>query len=276
MSSTQTLPVAVIQMKCAVGGVSALNENLQKAESLIEQAVLQGAKWVVLPEAFDFGYELRSEVLNELPEATPTRDSLQAWAKRWDIHLFAGILEREGDVIHNRLLAVAPHKLPQQYSKIHLFCSAPTWENQAFKAGETPVAVDTPWGRVGLMICYDLRFPELARQYFLAHCDFIVVSSAWGLARRQHFKTLTSARAIENQCFILSADQVGTAESQLSFAGASAIYDPQGETLGMSEEGVDQVVFAQLDMSQRHQTQKFMDCLGHRRPEVYQQPVRVL
>ncbi len=256
-------------MRCHTGP-DALKKNHAKAFSLLSEAVKQKAKLVVLPEAFNYGYELKQEALDLIPKDSESLPLLQSFAQDYGIYLFAGVLEREGDLIYNRLYAINPKGLILgYYTKIHLFCSAPTWENKSFTAGDTPAIVQTEYGPMGLMICYDLRFPELARNYALKGCEIIVMASAWGKARQEHFKTLTRARTIENQIFMISSDQVGEAESKLQFAGASGIFDPLGQALIQNDDGEDVVLVAEINQSVLLKTREFMDCFSHRVTKAY-------
>ncbi|MFN3453657.1 MAG: nitrilase-related carbon-nitrogen hydrolase, partial [Pseudobdellovibrio sp.] len=261
--------VAALQMKCAIGENS-LSQNLSKAEKMMDEARLQGAKLIVLPEAFNYGYNLNKNELLESVENEVTHRFLKNYSQKHNLTILAGVLEKEADLIFNKTLVYEQGVLKAQYKKIHLFKMAGLSEADVFAEGDKAVIFNSEFGRLGFLICYDLRFPELARALALEGGQMLVVSSAWGYARREHFKILKKSRAIENQVFIISADQVGEcAERSLRFAGSSMILDPLGQVLVEADDLEEKVVLAEIDLNQIQNVKANMDCFNHRRPEVY-------
>lgn len=268
MTSKANFSVAAVQMASETGE-SALNKNLEKAHGFLKEAAQQGARLIVLPEAFNYGYQLEPELLKQVTPADGTTDFLKTFAQDHQVYLSAGILERENDQIFNRSITVAPSGAVKKYTKVHLFASAPTWEDKVFVGGKTRQTMTTELGQLGFLICYDLRFPEIARALALEGSNIFVISSAWGYARGEHFEALAKARAIENQVFLISADQVGQTREGLRFAGRSSIIDPLGNLLARADSEQETVLVAEIKPEVQAQAKEFMNCFAHRIPEAY-------
>jgi D-glycero-beta-D-manno-heptose 1-phosphate adenylyltransferase len=186
---------------------------------------------VVLPELWATGFAYDS--LPELARQTPALLSeLQKLAARHRIHL-AGSLPEEaavenGVVFHNTLFITAPEGTLGRYRKQRLF--APMAEDRFFSAGDNPQAIDTSFGRAGALVCYDLRFPELARHQAAQGAEILLISAQWPLVRLAHWRTLVQARAIENQAYIIACNRCGTTDDT-EFGGHSLIVAPDGVIL---------------------------------------------
>ena len=129
------------------------------------------------------------------------------------------------------------------------------------------MTADTALGRMGLMICYDLRFPELARTLALSGARILIVPAQWPKARAMHWQTLLRARAIENQVFIIGANRTGSDED-LSFPGLSAIIDPWGQVLAEAKDK-DGIILAELDMNRVTQAREQIPVMTDRRNDIY-------
>jgi predicted amidohydrolase len=140
-------------------------------------------------------------------------------------------------------------------------------EEKYLTPGEEPVIVDLPWGRSGLAICYDLRFPELMRGYALGGVRLILIPAEWPHPRRAHWRTLLRARAIENQCFVVACNRVGTTGST-TFFGSSAVIDPWGETLVEAGE-VETLLTVTIDTDLVEAVRRKIPVFADRRPELY-------
>lgn len=237
--------------------------NWEKMETLVRPVE---ADLVVLPELWHSGYDLAhagkyAEQENEILER------LGDIARSKGIYFFAGsLLHRTARGIENSQAVFSPQgELIARYGKLHLFRLM--HEDRYLTEGEQPVLVDTPWGKVGLAICYDFRFPELFRHYALLDARLIVVPAQWPQARELHWKTLLRARAIENQLFVAANNRVGKSDETV-FGGASALVDPWGETLaeGSDEEGV---FLADLDMSKVEEARSRIPILQDRRTDLF-------
>ncbi len=227
---------SVIQFDIKPGEV-AINEAL--AEEYIEKAVANGAAMVVLPELWNCGYQLTG-----LPElAQNMRGSsvrlLQKLAKKHRLFIFGGTIaeKKEGNYYNTMVVINAQGDIVAKYRKIHLFPYG-LEEEKYFAAGNDWALIETPWGKAGMMICYDLRFPELARNLVLRGARFLVLPAQWPLARLENWLVLVQARAVENQVFVLAANRTGRDESG-KYDGGSLIVSPWGDILarGCGEEG---------------------------------------
>jgi len=157
------------------------------------------------------------------------------------------------------------------YRKVHLF--SPNAEHRIHHPGEHPLVVDTSVGRMGVLVCYDLRFPELVRYYFYKGVEMLVVPAQWPEARSTHWRTLVRARAIENEVFVIGCNRTGQEHSLktgevLPFPGDSRIVDPMGEVLasGSGEQGT---VSAEIDLRKTRTMRRLLPVMKDQRPEVY-------
>lgn len=248
-------------------------ENLAVAGHLVDEAVAQGAQLVVLPEYFPIIGAVDADRVRA--RETFGFGPIQAWlaetAQRHGIWLFAGSLPLAAeslDKMRNASLVYNPAgECVERYDKVHLFGfrkGDEAYDEASFiEAGNRPVAVDTPFGRIALSICYDLRFPELYRT--LAPVDLILVPAAFTeTTGRAHWEILLRARAIENQCYLLAVGQGGTHESGRQTHGNSMIVDPWGEILDRKAKGPG-VVIADLDHQRIADIRESLPALAHRK-----------
>jgi nitrilase len=241
-AATPTLAVAGVQMVSATDPAA----NRAAAAGLIARAAEGGARVVVLPEYFCLlGRRDTDKVeLREAAGAGPLQDFLAEQAARHGIWLIGGtvpIATTRPTRVRNTCLVHGPDgRQVARYDKIHLFGfqrGAERFDESAtIEAGRTPVVIDIEGWRVGLSVCYDLRFPELYR--VLAPCDLIVVPSAFTHTTGQaHWEVLLRARAIENQCYVLAPAQGGLHENGRRTWGHSLLADPWGDLLQVLPEG---------------------------------------
>ncbi len=262
------LVCAVVQM---VSGPQ-WEENRQQAESLLQQAVAQGAQWVLLPENFAFmGLQDADKLaLAEEEGQGPIQTWLTEQAKGLGIWLLGGSIPLRAP--HGRctasLLGLDPTgRIRARYDKIHLFdvslADGESYcESKTIAPGLNPVTLDSPWGQWGLSICYDLRFPELYRSY--AGANFLAVPSAFTRQTGQaHWEVLLRARAIENQCFVLAANQGGRHANGRETWGHSMIIDPWGQVLAHWETGPG-LALANCSLTQLQQVRTSIPALQHR------------
>ena len=260
--------VAAVQMVSTTN----LAENLQVARSLIEEAAKQGANLVLLPEYFAIMARSNAERL-EAAEGYgngPIQDFLSATAKEYGIWLICGSLPlyaEAADRLYNALLVHDPQgNCIARYDKIHLFSfkKGKEYYNEGavIEAGEHPEAIDTPLGRIGLSICYDLRFPELYRA--LGIVDLIVVPAAFVETTGQaHWEILLRARAIENQCYVLAAAQGGLHENGRQTHGNSMLIDPWGTIVERRHKGPG-IVVGELCHEKIAEVRQDLPALKHR------------
>ncbi|MDR1646720.1 MAG: carbon-nitrogen hydrolase family protein [Zoogloeaceae bacterium] len=250
-----------------------VTENLVTAERLIAEAAQEGAQLAALPEFFPvFGAgNKRLIAAAETFGAGRIQDWARTTARRHGIWLIAGSLPLVGDTpthIRNSALAFDPAgECVARYDKIHLFAFARGVEHydeaETIQPGEFPVAFATPFGRVGLAICYDLRFPELFRA--LEQPDLIVLPAAFTeTTGRAHWEILLRARAIENQCWLLAVDQGGQHANRQHTHGNSMVIDPWGEIRARRDKGTG-LIMADLDPAHLVAARSALPALEHRR-----------
>ncbi|WDP89205.1 MAG: carbon-nitrogen family hydrolase [Desulfobacter sp.] len=219
---------AAVQFDIVNGNIEA---NLGTAFSYLEELADRGADLAVLPELFSCGFD--NENIAVHARRTPqTLARMAQFAGSRSMALAGTLPEAEGDRVYNTLYYIdRDGQVKGGYRKLHLFRL--TAEHEFYAPGDEVVFVDTGFGRIGLMICYDLRFPELARQLFLDGARLFIVSAQWPAPRVAHWQTLLRARAIENQSYMLCCNRTGS-DGALEFPGSSAIVGPSGETMGQA------------------------------------------
>lgn len=248
--------------------------NLATAARLIAAAADQGAQLAVLPEYFPIigGSDADRLAVRETPGHGPIQDFLAAQAQRHGLWLIGGSIPLWADdpaKLRNSCLVFDPAgRQVARYDKIHLFGftrGAEHYDEAAtIEAGAPdPVAFDTPFGRLGLGICYDLRFPELFRA--LAPLDLIVLPAAFTDTTGQaHWEILLRARAIENQCYLLASAQGGLHPTGRMTHGNSLIVDPWGEVLARIDKG-EGIIVADIDPARIADVRACLPALKHRR-----------
>jgi omega-amidase len=256
------LKLAVVQLELAEGACAA---NWRAAKSALEEAGAGEADLVVLPEMWLTGYAYRS--LGELAELTPeSLERVGALARKYGFFVAGSWAERGGDGhLYNTACIVGPDgRVRARYRKVHLF--GPMKEDRHFVRGRAVTVADLEIGRVGVALCYDLRFPELARKMALAGAELLLYPSQWPEVRLGHFQTLLAARAIENQVFTVGVNRAGRSGS-IQFGGGSTVVDPRGEVLAQlgGERGFAE---AELDLDQVAAARKNITYLAGRVREV--------
>ena len=261
--------VASIQM---ISGPD-VGPNLETAARLIAAAAADGAHLVALPEYFPLigaSDEARLAV-REQPGAGPMQDFLAEAARRHGIWLIGGSIplaaKDPGKLLNSCLVFDDRGRQVARYDKIHLFGftkGAEHYDEAATIApGHQVVAFDSPFGRIGLAICYDLRFPELFRA--MGPVDLIVLPAAFTeTTGRAHWETLLRTRAIENQCYLLASAQGGQHPTGRMTHGNSMIIDPWGDIVARMDKG-EGIVAAELDPARIAEVRTSLPALKHRK-----------
>lgn len=266
------MKIAAVQM---VSGVE-VAANLDQAARLIGEAAAQGARLVALPE--NFALMARDDATRlaaaENDGAGPIQDFLAAQARAHGLWLIGGsvpIKTRTPDKMRAACLVFdARGARVARYDKIHLFdvtlANGEHYrESSSIEPGDTPVVVDTPFGRLGLSICYDLRFPELYRRLLdLGAVTMVVPSAFTATTGRAHWEVLARARAIENLAYVIAPNQGGLHENGRETHGDSMIVSPWGEVLARRPQGAG-VVVAAFDPERLQQTRSQLPSIQHRR-----------
>ncbi len=207
--------------------------KLRQMASMIETRV----DLMIFSELTLTGFTMRSKRFAESLDG-PSVSFFRDLACTYHTHVFGGLIEKKDDGCHNCLVHLTPAgNLAAVYRKIHPFSFS--GENRFYNAGREPVITQIGVITVGMSICYDLRFPELFRNYGKARVEMIVNIANWPEARIAHWQTLLKARAIENQCFIVGVNRVGK-DKKNTYNGCSAVFHPLGEEMLLAEnrEGV--------------------------------------
>ncbi len=249
--------------------------NLDAAAALIARAAAAGARLVALPEYFCLMARRDEDKLAaaETPGDGPIQRFLAEQSRTHGLWVVGGTLPLRagaGARVRNSSLVYAPDgTLAARYDKMHLFAfdngREQFDEGRVLEAGPEPVALQAGPLRVGLSVCYDLRFPELYRALMQPPCDLLCVPSAFTYTTGQaHWELLLRARAVENQCVVLAPAQGGTHENGRRTWGHSMIVDPWGEVLAMQAEG-EGVVLAEVDARRRDVVRMQLPALRHRR-----------
>jgi len=251
--------------------------NLAEAEKLIKIAVQQEAELVVLPENFAImGMAETDKVkIAEEPGSGLLQDYLKELAIRHNIWLVGGTIplcsKESGKAFAACLLINPEGEVVARYDKIHLFdvtieaSNESYTESETISAGNNIVVVDTPFGRLGLAVCYDLRFPELFRAMVEQKMEICTLPSAFtSLTGKVHWESLLRSRAIENLSFMIAADQGGYHVGGRETHGDSMIVDPWGLVLNRLPHGTG-VVVANIDLAKLEHTRKMFPALEHQR-----------
>jgi predicted amidohydrolase len=264
--------VAVAQIEPRLGE---LDRNRELCLARLEEAAAQGCELLVLPECASSGYMFASaeEALpfaEEIPG--PFTTALQDACRRLGVHCVSGVLEREDDSLRNTAVLVGPEGLIGCYRKTHLpFLGV----DRFARAGDEAPVFDTSIGRIGIEICYDLRFPELTRALALRGAEIVAHPTNWPLAARSNADVLTRARAHENRIFLLTANRTGV-ERDGEFCGWSQICDVRGDRLVQAGEKGEALLVSEIDVAEAREKDIIpipgeyeMYLFGDRRPELY-------
>jgi predicted amidohydrolase len=250
--------------------------NLEACLSRLEGAAAAGCELVVLPECAMSGYMFGSEeeaarFAESIPG--PSVEALERACALLGLHCVAGLLERDGSRLRNSAVLVGTEGLVGRYRKTHLpFLGVDRFVSPG---DEPPEVFETPLGRIGIEICYDLRFPELTRTLALRGAEVVVHPTNWPAAVRPLADFLTRARAAENRVFLLTANRVGR-EGGVEFFGKSQVVNPSGTRLVEAGEDREELVVAEIDPAEAREKDRAivpgeyeLHLFGDRRPELY-------
>ena len=258
--------VALAQIVCDVGNVAA---NCNTLRRLARQASEEGCDAVVFPEMADTGYDM-----NTIVEKASTWDSgplqlLQELASQLGIWIVCGLSEREQGDVYNAVAVVDRNgQLAARHRKAHLFTAI--GEERFLKRGDSLTLATIEGMQWGVMVCYDLRFPEMARSLALKGAEVIVVPSAFPFPRINHWCIMLASRAIENQLYVVGANRAGV-DGDLWFCGSSRVVDPYGVLVASAPEVGEQLIFAEISKSRVSETRRSMAVFEDRRGDLYTQ-----
>ena len=258
--------VALAQIPCVLGDKEANLGRMRRTMSRVE------ADLYVFPELFLTGYMVRDEIyrLAECMDG-PSIAAVGAMAAETGAHVLFGMAVRDSmvpGVLRNSAVLISPLGRAQRYDKINLASFGPFEESLYFAPGSAPAMMDVNGTKIGAVICYDLFFPELIRQYALQGAQAIVCISASPVTSRDFFEKLIPVRAIENSTYCLYVNQVGTQLGQVFFGGAEAV-GPTGERLAKASYFEEDIAVVEIDdkevLTARRMRPTIRDALGRTR-----------
>jgi predicted amidohydrolase len=264
MDIDMTIKIALAQFEIALGDP---DTNLQTGLIAIAQAAKQGCQLVQLPELWLSGYDLPNcDIYSQL--TTDWIDRLQALSDSYKLAIGGSFITSQDRRYYNTYLLFQPgHPEPAHYNKTHLFRLLD--EHSYFSPGEDLAVVQLPWGKVGLALCYDLRFPELMRAYAERGIQCLLVAAEWGQRRTEHWRTLLKARAIENQIFVAATNAIGPINKD-RLAGYSTVLDPWGNILAEASPDEPALLTAELDLTEIERVRQVVPSTADRRTTLYQ------
>jgi len=247
-------------------------DNLKRIEKAVVKAKRQSADIVIFPELSLTGYVVRDQIY-ELAETVPGPSTkiLEGIAKRTKMHIVFGMPEltdKTQATIYNTAVLVGPNGLFGKYRKMYLPTHSVFEEKRYFRPGYEAAVFDTELGKIGLIICYDIFFPEVARLTRLKGAQLIVCISASPAIRRAYFEVLTTARALENTAYLAFVNLVGI-EDGLQFWGGSRLIGPQGRIIAKAKYDDEDQVTGNVNYADIRSVETFVPTLRDLRPELF-------
>lgn len=259
------MKVSLLQMNMTLGTVA---ENFKLAEKLIGDAVKKNPDVIVLPETWNTGFFPKENLIKLCTNnGEEVKEIIGSLAKAYNVNIVAGSVSnvKENNIYNTSFIFNRKGECIAEYDKTHLF--TPMGEDDYYKKGNHLCRFSLDGVNCGVIICYDLRFPELTRKLALDGLDMLFVVSQWPKERIFHLKTLATARAIENQMFVSLCNSCSVAENT-KFGGNSAVIDPYGETLTVGGE-TEEILYADCNMNSLSQIRNNIPVFKDRRPELY-------
>jgi len=258
---SSSVKAAAIQFNITLGEIE---PNLAYVRRELEKAASAGVKLAILPEMWATGFAYK--VLAELSEKTESLvEELAEFSRKHGMVIVGSLPEPHENKVYNTAYVLDCGELKGKYRKIHLFSLMQ--EDRSFDAGDSWLLVETTVGRLGVFICYDLRFPELARRLAVEGAEILVVPGEWPKPRQEHWRTLLRARAIENQLFVVAANCCGIT-GKLDFFGMSMVINPKGELLAEGGEAPETLI-ATIDFADMAAWREQIPCFNDRKPQCY-------
>ncbi|MFD1562161.1 carbon-nitrogen hydrolase family protein [Haloarchaeobius amylolyticus] len=221
--------IATCQFEPELGNIDA---NLDHIERLAA-SVCDNTALAVFPELCVTGYDVDLVQSTQIAVPGPITDRLRTIVRETGVDLVVGLPEIDGDTIYNSLVYLSADGVEGVYRKQRLWGA----EADSFSAAAEPTVVETPVGRAGFLLCYDLNFPELALEYSNADCDILIVSAAWRESFERDWRVLCRARALDQTCFVVGSNHCGSQRGR-RHAGSSLIASPQGEIVAQTTTGI--------------------------------------
>lgn len=259
-----------------LGSTDNKQENLQKAEKALRDSTnLYGADMVVFPEAFMSYFEVGTPSEVKLNDAEPIEgpfvSAMSELASKYGVWVVFGMRESteyvdDKRVYNSTVIINSAGLIESVYRKTHLYDAFGGKESDTIKPGDALFEpIDTPFGKIGLFVCYELRFPEIARHQALHGADIIIVPSGWvnGPLKEHHWRNLVTTRAIENTVYVVACDHVNK-----YYMGQSMIVDPMGVVLAQGSEN-ECLIPCRIDLERVQEVRKKLPSHLHRKPSLY-------
>ena len=261
--------IALAQISCEQGNKE---KNLETIRENVAKAKREGAQLVIFPELSLTGYVVRDQIY-ELAERIPGPSTrfVEELAKESKLHIVFGMpeaSEKAQATLYNSAILVGPKGVIGKYHKMYLPTHSVFEEKRYFRPGYQVAVFDTKLGKIGLVICYDIYFPEVTRLTRLNGAQLIVCISASPGIRRSFFETLTTARAIENTAFLAYVNMAGI-EDGLQFWGGSRMIGPGGRIIAQAKYDEEDFVVAEVDYADAKSVEAFVPTLRDLRPELF-------
>jgi len=250
------------------------DENLKLVDDIARKAKIGGAQLVVFPEMFVCGFNYKKNLAYLKENGDRAERELAKIAKARDIAICGSLphLSDGDERPSNRFVMFGADGVEiVHYDKIHLFSVFN--ENKYVKAGDEIVVADTPFGKMGFAVCYDLRFPDIFVRMAKRGAKVIIISSAFPHPRSEHWRILSRARAIENQCFVIAVNRGGTenfGETSVKYFGLSAALDPWGGIIAECPvDEADALAFADINIDEVENIRSQIPSFADRRDDIY-------
>ncbi|MCK4506962.1 MAG: carbon-nitrogen family hydrolase [Desulfuromonadales bacterium] len=257
----EKLKVAAVQFSITFGEI---DRNLVKVEAALDRVAKQGVKLAVLPEMWSAGYDYK-RLARHAAETPRVIEALCRHAAELKLVVVGSLPEQDGGKIYNTAYVIDQGELVGSYRKLHMFSTM--GEDRFLSPGNSTLVVSTSVGRLGIAICYDLRFPELFRKMALEGAEIICLPAEWPKPRQEPWRTLLRARAMENQLFVIGTNCCGV-QGKLDFFGMSLLLSVRGEVLAEGGDS-DVELIATFDYQEMVDCRAQIRCYDDRRPEVY-------
>lgn len=254
-----------LQFRVHPGNVST---NLSRVESALPEFSAKGCRLLILPEMWSTGFDY--DALEKAAKQTPYLvERLKGFAEEYGMVLVGSLPDaHQGKIYNTSYVFDRGGGLVGTYRKIHLFSLH--GEHLHFGRGNAPLVCNTSFGRLGVMICYDLRFPELSRRLALDGAEILCISALWPKVRIDHWSLFLQARAVENQLFVIGCNGCGE-EGGTIYGGASAIVSPTGMKIAEAGDGEEKLM-ARMDLNEIQEFRSHIPCFEDRLSGVYGVP----
>lgn len=268
MYGDDNVKTVIFQFEVAEGNYE---KNLEKVKRMFKEHEPEKGSIVVLPEMWSSGYDLSNIGDHAFHDLEGVKGEIEKLAVDYEVNIVAGSvpnIKSGDDVLNTAFVVDSSGEFLHEYSKIHLVPMLK--EPEYLTGGDASVETFNLLGdKAGLVICYDLRFPELFRDLALEDAKVIFVVAEWPAERTEHWLTLLKARAIENQCYIVGSNTFGKQPNGTTFAGNSIIVNPFGEVLAQGAADAEEVVEADIDLEYIAEVRENVPIFKSRRRDMY-------